>query len=264
MQITQSFLTKNRCYQTGRKIAVKGLMLHSIGCPQPSASLIAKSWNNSKAGACVHAFIDANTGEVIQTLPWNHRAWHGGGSSNDTHIGVEMCEPPNIRYTSGSRFTCADPQVARKYVITAYNSAVELFAFLCKEFNLNPLTDIVSHDEGGKTGIAADHDDPEHLWTQLDLPYTMDGFRQDVLSEMEDDDMTQEKFNEMMNNYLNELASQDSDAWAKESLEWAVQNGLMQGGNNKKLMGRKFITRQEVATLFHRFFKILLKMDGGL
>ena len=47
--------------------------------------------------ACVHGFIDGNDGTIYQTLPWNHRGWHGGGSSNNTHIGVEMCEPACIK-----------------------------------------------------------------------------------------------------------------------------------------------------------------------
>ena len=32
MQITQSILTNNSCYLAGKKIKVKGLMLHSVGC----------------------------------------------------------------------------------------------------------------------------------------------------------------------------------------------------------------------------------------
>ena len=69
MKIIENILTKNRCYQNGRKITVKGLMLHSIGCPQPSAEVLVKSWNNATAGTCVHAFIDGNSGDVYQTLP---------------------------------------------------------------------------------------------------------------------------------------------------------------------------------------------------
>ena len=33
------------------------------------------------------------------------RGWHGGGSSNNTHIGVEMCEPGCIKYTVGAILT---------------------------------------------------------------------------------------------------------------------------------------------------------------
>jgi hypothetical protein len=183
MKVIESILTKNPCYTAGRKITVKGLMIHSVGCPQPKASVFVKNWNKSSyKNACVHAFIDAMTGDIYQTLPWNHRGWHGGGSSNNTHIGVEMCEPDCIKYTGGASFTCSDPTKAKEMVQRTYNSAVELFAFLCKQYNLDPMKKgvIVSHKEGHKLGIATNHGDPEHLWKGLGLPYTMDTFRQAV------------------------------------------------------------------------------------
>lgn len=186
MKITKSFLTKNPCYKAGKTITVKGLMLHSIGCPQPSAEKLIKSWNASNAEVCVHGFIDGNTGGVYQTLPWNYRGWHCGSTANGTHIGIEMCEPDCIKYTSGANFTCSDKTKAKAVVERTYKSAVELFAHLCKEYNLNPLADgvILSHSEGYKRGLASNHGDPEHLWKGLKLPYTMDGFRQDVKAAM--------------------------------------------------------------------------------
>lgn len=82
MKIIQSFLTKNPCYTAGKKIMVKGLMLHLVGCAQPKASVFINNWNNaSHSSSCVHGFIDGNDGTIYQTLPWNHRGWHGGGSS---------------------------------------------------------------------------------------------------------------------------------------------------------------------------------------
>lgn len=87
MKIIEAIMTKNPCYKAGRKITVKGLMLHSVGCPQPRASVFINSWNTtSYRNACVHGFIDALDGTVYQTLPWNHRGWHGGGDVNNTHI----------------------------------------------------------------------------------------------------------------------------------------------------------------------------------
>lgn len=185
MKIIQSILTKNPCYTAGRKITVKGLMLHSVGCSQPDAKVFVNMFNSPNySSACVHGFIDANTGEVYQTLPWNHRGWHGGGSSNNTHIGVEMCEPSCIKYSAGAKFTCSDMTKARAAVQRTYDTAVQLFAHLCKEFKLDPLTDIVSHAEGYKKGIASGHADPEHLWNGLGMGYTMDGFRQAVKAAM--------------------------------------------------------------------------------
>lgn len=187
MNLIQSILTNNPCYKTGRKITVKGLMLHSVGCPQPSAAVFVRNWNKASYDrACVHGFIDANTGDVYQCLPWNHRGWHEGGSSNNTHIGVEMCEPACIKYTGGATFTCSDPATAKAAVDRTYKAAVELFAMLCKQFNLDPLKDgvIVSHKEGCARGVASNHGDPEHLWNQLGTGYTMNGFRAAVKAAM--------------------------------------------------------------------------------
>ena len=71
MNLVQHFLTNNPCYKAGRKITVKGLMLHSVGCPQPRASAFINSWNQASYDrACVHGFIDALDGTAYQTLPW--------------------------------------------------------------------------------------------------------------------------------------------------------------------------------------------------
>lgn len=185
MKLVQSILTKNPCYTAGRKITVKGLMLHSVGCPQPRASVFIHSWNSASFDrACVHGFIDGNDGIVYQTLPWNHRGWHAGGDANNTHIGVEMCEPACIKYTGGASFTCSDTATARAVAKRTYEAAVELFAMLCNEYGLNPLTDIISHREGHAQGVASNHGDPEHLWNGLKMGYTMDTFRQAVKAKM--------------------------------------------------------------------------------
>ncbi len=188
MKLVESILTRNPCYTAGRKITVKGLMLHSVGCPQPKASVFINSWNSASYGrACVHGFIDGNDGTVYQTLPWNHRGWHCGGSGNNTHIGIEMCEPACIKYTSGSNFACSDKAAARAVAKRTYEAAVELFAMLCKKYSLDPLADgvIVSHREGHSRGIASNHGDPEHLWDGLGMGYTMDGFRRAVKAKMD-------------------------------------------------------------------------------
>lgn len=189
MEIIQSILTNNPCYKAGKKIVVKGLMLHSVGCPQPNAETFVKKWNNPESSrACVHAFIDGNTGKVYQTLPWDYKAWHCGGNANGTHIGVEMCEPSCIRYTGGASFTCSDKESAMAVVKRTYDVAVELFAFLCKQYGLNPMADgvIISHKEGHDRGLSSGHGDPDHLWKGMQCNYSMDTFRQAVAMAMGD------------------------------------------------------------------------------
>lgn len=187
MNIQESILVNNPCYKENRKITVKGLMIHSVGCSQPDAKVFINGWNKPTYDrACVHAFIDGNNGTIYQTLPWTTRGWHCGGSGNNTHIGVEMCEPATIKYTGGATFTVTNSADAKAVVKRTYESAVELFAYLCTLFNLDPLADgvILSHSEGGKRGIASGHSDPEHLWTQTGSSYTMSGFRKDIKNKM--------------------------------------------------------------------------------
>lgn len=257
MNIIQSYVTENQCYKTNKTITPQGLMLHSIGVNQPNAKTLVKNYNSSNLQACVHGFIDANTGDIYQTLPWNHRGWHCGGAANNTHIGVEMCEPSAIKYTSGANFIVLDKIKAEQQVKTAYNSAVELFAYLCKKFNLNPLQDgvIISHKEGHQKGLASNHGDPEHLWKGLNLPYSMAGFKQDVykkinFQEAKEDIVTQEQFNKMMDNYIAELAKKPPSNWASLEMKWAVNQGLISSASQ---MPAKFLTREEMAAILHRF-----------
>ncbi len=192
MKLIESYLTKNDCYNTNRKIEVKGLLIHSVGCNQPSAQVFLNNWNKpaSEQGGrqvCVHAFIEAD-GDVYQCLPWNHRSWHCGsgsnGSANNTHIGVEMTEPATITYTGGSSWTDKNPENTKAHVMGTYKTAVELYAYLCKLYNLNPLADgvIISHAEGHKRGIASNHGDVEHIWNKFGL--TMAQFRLDIKAAM--------------------------------------------------------------------------------
>lgn len=185
MNLVQNYLTQSGCYKAGRTISVKGLMIHSVGCPQPKASAFMKNWNKQDANACVHAIIEPD-GDVHQLLPWEHRGWHCGGDGNNTHIGVEMTEPATIKYTGGASWTeTGDGENTKAHVLATYKYAVELSAYLCKQYHLDPLADgvIISHSEGCKRGIASNHGDVEHLWSKFGL--TMEQFRKDIKETME-------------------------------------------------------------------------------
>jgi N-acetylmuramoyl-L-alanine amidase CwlA len=111
MNIIEAFATNNKCYQIGAPLYPQGIMLHSIGTPQPSAAVLARYFDQYQPGGqsvCVHAFLDAG-GTVYQTLPWEMRGWHCGGAANGTHIGVEMTEPASIAYTGGASWRDLNP-----------------------------------------------------------------------------------------------------------------------------------------------------------
>lgn len=196
MKLIKYYSVNNACYKNNvnkadsrytsfQKRGPEGLMLHSVGCSQPSAEVFAKQWNRSGIEVAVHAVLQAD-GTVYQCLPWNYRGWHCAGNANNTHVGVEMTEPSQIKYTGGSTFKVLDKAAAQAQARGTYQTAVQLFAQLCKQYGLNPLAHgvIISHHEGYLRGVASNHGDPEHLWKGLGLSYTMDGFRRDVKAAM--------------------------------------------------------------------------------
>jgi len=185
MNLQKLIFTENACYKAGRTITVKGIMVHSTGANNPNLrryvgpddGLLGKNqhnnhWNQDKPDGrqvCVHGFIGKLADGSIatyQTLPWNHRGWHGGsgtkGSVNDTHIGFEICE---------------DGLTDAAYFRSVFNEAVELCVYLCKMYNLDPASDgvIIGHFEGHQRGIASNHADPGHWFPKHGE--SMDSFR---------------------------------------------------------------------------------------
>lgn len=219
MEIIEAFATQNKCYKIGSTFTPSGLMLHSVGCPQPSAAVFARNFNQYQPGGqsvCVHAFIQAD-GSVYQILPWWIRAWHCGGAANNTHIGIEMTEP-----SSGMSYAAAVEQIAG-----TYHTAVELFAQLCNTYGLNPLADgvIIGHAEGHRRGVASNHADPELLWNTYGMGYTMDGFRQDVYEAMNKNNGNDEEEEDVMRyNTIDDIPS-----WARGTISEMIDEGLISG-----------------------------------
>lgn len=184
MNLKTLLFVNNPCFKTGRSIVPKGIMVHSTGANNPTLkryvgpddgllgrNLYNNHWNQDKPGmrqVCVHAFIGKLADGSIatyQTLPWNHRGWHAGGSANNTHISFEICE---------------DGLTDAAYFHAVYKEAVELCAFLCKQYGLNPTQDsvLIGHYEGYRRGIANNHADPGHWFPRFGK--SMDSFRADV------------------------------------------------------------------------------------
>lgn len=181
MNLKTLLLTKNACYIAGKTILPKGIMVHSTGANNPNLKryvgpndgLLGENqynnhWNQANPGGrqvCVHAFIGKLADGSIatyQTLPWNHRGWHAGGTANNTHISFEICE---------------DGLTDASYFKKVFKEAVELCAYLCKMYNLDPLKDgvIIGHYEGYKRGIASNHADPSNWFPRHGE--SMDSFR---------------------------------------------------------------------------------------
>lgn len=226
INVVEAFVTQNPLYQQYTRIKVRKLVLHSVGCPQPSAAVFARQWQTARYFA--HAVLQAD-GTVYQVAPWDCRLMHVG-AANAYSIGVEMTEPDCIRYTGGATFVCSDRARAVAQVTGTYNTAVALFAQLCTQFGLDPNKDIISHAEASAMGIGTDHADPEHLWRQLGMGYTMDGFRADVAAKM-----AAGNTNEEDDSMVRYDSIDDVPGWAQDTVRALMDAGALQGDDQGRL-----------------------------
>jgi len=277
MRLITQLLTQNDCYRAGRSITPRGVMVHSTGVNNPEVrryvpgddeigrntggnhwdqmrqyfytdgtSTIgyrdySKTLQSTKYSACVHAFVggfaDGSVG-TVQTLSWTMRGWHAGsgnrGSANDTHISFEICE---------------DGLEDRTYFEAVYQAAVELTAYLCRQFDLDPLADgvVICHSEGHARGIASNHADVMHWFPRFGK--TMDDFRADVARELGGgDDLTEEQVRTIFWEEYGKLQQQKAalpvSDWAKEGMAQAVAMGITDGTRPQCSA-----TRQEVALM---------------
>lgn len=181
MNLHKLIFTKCDSYKAATKITPKGVMVHSTGANNPNLkryvgpddgllgkNVLGNHWNKPKVGKSVHAFIGKlkdGTIATYQVLPFNYKSGHCGKSANSTHISFEICE---------------DNLKDAEYFKKVYQEAVEFTAYLCKEYNLDPMADgvVICHSEGYKRGIASNHGDVMHWFPKHGK--SMDTFRADV------------------------------------------------------------------------------------
>lgn len=252
MRLYGALLTRNDCYLRGRTIRPQGVMVHSTGANNPwlrryiapddgrLGTPSTRHWNQGGVGACVHAMIGKladGSVATYQTLPWTMRGWHCGRSGNDTHIAFEICE---------------DGLTDEGYFRATYQAAVELTAYLCQLYHLDPQADgvVLCHSEGYQRGIASNHADVMHWWRKFGVD--MDDFRADVAAEMRGgDDMTEAQVRQIVREelvaYHIRLAELPPSDWARDQLSAAVAVGITDGKRPQA-----HATRQEVAIMVRK------------
>lgn len=195
-------MTQSTCYRGTGTMAIKGVLWHSTGANNPwlkryvqpddnasnRAALLAKlgtntnknDWNHISVEAGLNAWIGKladGTVATVQTMPYNYRPWGCGsgsrGSCNNGWVQFEICE---------------DALSDASYFNTVYKEACEFTAFICKEYNINPLgtvsyggvnvPTILCHQDSYRFGLGTNHSDVYHWFSRFGK--TMDDVRNDV------------------------------------------------------------------------------------
>ena len=229
MQIKQQIIPKSRKTQRpGIAMTPQFITIHSTGNPsstaQNEADYVCK---NSVRQASFHFVCDEK--QIIQVLPTNEIAWHAGdggsGTGNRKSIAIEICE-------SGER-------------IKAVQNAVWLTKKLMKEFEIQPRNVFQHHHWSGKNCPRILRDN-KYIKDRIDWKYFTAKIGE------EEEEMTQEQFNKMMENYLASRAQKAPHDWSEEDRKWAEKNGIIQGDPDGDKRYQSFITREEAAAMLHR------------
>lgn len=203
----QCFMRQSTWYENTEAVPIKGVLIHSTGANNPTLkryvqpddnvadrdkllellgkNLYNNDWNHIYHEAGVHGWIGklAN-GDVtsVQAGPWDRKAWGCGkgkyGSCNDGWIQYEICE---------------DGLTDKTYFDKVYQEAVELTAYLCKLYKLDPhgkvtycgvknVPVILCHQDSYQYGLGCNHGDVLHWFPKFGK--SMDDFRNDVAALM--------------------------------------------------------------------------------
>lgn len=89
---------------------------------------------------------------------------------------------------------------------------------------------------------------------RLDAGITYDG---------DEDDMTLERFKELMTEYRKDLQDNDCGSWSKEARDWAIGVGLINGtgrldNGEQNYAWADMLTREQMAMLLFRFYNLIM------
>jgi len=292
-------MTNSTCYKNTRKMTIKGVLWHSTGANAPQLKRYVQpseddprrevllwvlgvntngnDWNHTEREAGMNCWVGRLAdGRVttVQTMPWDFRPWGCGsgekGSCNSGWIQFEICE---------------DDLTNRVYFDQVYREACEITAYLCREYGIDPhgtaelngvtVPTILCHRDSHELGLGSAHADI-YPWFQR-YGKNMENARDDVAALLngaspedgggEDDDMDVERFKELYHEMRQELQDNDSGAWSEQAREWAVANGLVEGGGTQidgeaNYMWEDVLTREQLVTVLYRFARMIGKVEA--
>ena len=256
MELHECILTRNECCRRGTPLVPRGVMVHSTGANnpylrryvQPDDGELGKNrydndWNRPGLPVCVHAFLGKKA---------------GGGISDAAVGGAGLALRP-VRQPDAPAFEiCEDGLDDRAYFTAVYREAVELTAYLCRRFGLDPLADgvVLDHAEGNRRGIASAHGDVAHWFPRFGK--TMDDFRRETAAllrrpaEKEAEDLTLQELDARIDARIRtvlEGTGSKASSWAQEELARAMAHGITDGTRPGG-----YATREEVALMAERVY----------
>ena len=210
-------------YSPGRTSPISYIVIHYTANSGDTAQNNLDYFARVKTGTSAHYFVDEN--EVCQSVKDMDVAWHCGRSDgqykhpycrNSNSIGIEMCNSLK-----------AVPEAVKQRTAAFVRELMSRYGV--------PVQNVLRHyDVTGKRCPAPWVDDPQ-AWM-------------DFKALLEVEELTQEQFDSMMDNYLARRNAKPADDWAKPYIQKAIDAGAMADVGGTIASPQGFVTRQELAT----------------
>ena len=194
-------------------------------------------WTQNEASA--HYAIDSN-GKIGQYVPEAKKAWACGNGNSQT-INIELADDV-IGKNDGTGWHTTD---------AAIEACAKLVADIAKRYGWSSVSFDPNKGKNTTHGIVV------HKWYMSTscpcnyvygkLSYIAEKANK-ILKGEEEEEVTQEQFNEMMDNYLAARNKKAESAWAKKAgtVAWAKEAGITSDGSSPQ----GFATRQEIWQMF--------------
>lgn len=209
-------------YSPGRTQPIEYIVVHYTANKGDTAKNNVDYFARTVTGTSAHYFVDRNA--VMQSVDEGDTAWHCGSDNpkhpycrNSNSIGIEMCDsvegvPEDVR-----------------------SLTVSLVQELMSRYGIDSSHVLRHYDVTGKRCPAPWVDNPAE-WMEFKKM-------------LEDDILTQDQFNQMMENYLSQRDAQPASGWAVPHIQEAIDAGVITdvGGSIERPHG--FVTREELATV---------------
>ena len=229
-----------------RNHAIDTISIHCV-VGQCSLETLGSIFANSERQASCNYGVSPK-GEIGMYVEEKDRSWCTSSGSNDNRaITIEMASDTTHPY---------------KVTDAALAGLINLLVDICKR---NDIKELKWHGDPSLIGQVDKQNMTVHRWFANKAcpgdylynlhPYIASEVNKKLNPTEEEEEMTQEQFNTMMNEYLVEQAKKEPDNWSAQARDWVEKNKIMNGDANGNRMYKKFITREEIA-------QVLFNLNG--
>lgn len=245
MSYTINTSYRARWYNTTKRALsnIKYIVIHYTANSGSTATAKsnARYFSTTDRKASAHYIID-ETGMIYNCVPLVNAAYAVGDTQKYTNGGAQYKGKCTNSNSVSIEMVSHTNDKGQYYISdTTIDYTVELTRSLMKELDI-PASRVLTHYEVTGKLCPATH------------CYTQEGKARwkEFKARLEEEEVTQTQFNEMMNVYLKSVAAKDGSTWSKDARDWALEKGFIIGDGADNYQWKANVTREQLVTILKR------------